>query len=106
MTIVYSEQARNDLHEIYEYIAYTLLSPDNAANTVNRIMETARSLDTMPERYPLYSDEPWQSRGLRFVAIRNYLLFYTADSESQTVSIIRIMYGGRDIARQLESSEL
>ena len=105
MKLVYTERARNDLHEIYEYIAYTLLSPANASNTANRILSAARSLEIMPERNPLYRSEPWRSKGLRFITVRNYLLLYTVDSDSQTVSVARILYGGRDISRQLESAE-
>ncbi len=41
--------------------------------------------------------------GLHFMTIGNYMLFYTINSETETVSILRIMYGGRDISRQLEN---
>ena len=75
MNVVYTHRAQNDLHDIYEYIAFTLLSPENAASTVRRIIETVRSLEQLPERNPLYGDEPWSSRGLRFAATRNYLIF-------------------------------
>lgn len=102
MNIVYSRRAQNDLHHIYEYIAVTLLSPENAANTARRIMETVRSLEQMPERNPVYGDEPWHSRGFRVAAARNYLIFYLVDYGTQTVSVARILYGGRDIRSQLE----
>ena len=46
-------------------------------------------------------DEPWHSIGLRFFPIDNYLIFYRTDEEKEIVSIVRIMYGGRDISRQL-----
>ena len=40
--------------------------------------------------------------GLHFMTIRNYMLFYTINSEIETVSILRIMYGGRDVSRVYE----
>ena len=104
MKIVYTFTALQDLRSIYEYIAFTLLSPDAARNTTDRIMETVRTLESMPERNPLYRDEPWHSQGVRFVPVRNYLVFYTVNTETDTISVARIMYGARDISLQLEET--
>lgn len=104
MNIVYTVQAQQDLKEIYEYIAYSLLAPDTARGLYQRIIQGARSLETMPERNPLYREEPWHSQGVRFLAVKNYLLFYTVGKDTNTVFIARILYGGRDISRQLEES--
>ena len=99
--IVYTKQAQSDLDEIYRYIAFSLLSPDTAANIYREIVESIRSLSSMPMRNPLYDDEPWKSRGLRKMSIKNFIVFYTA--EEKTVRIIRIMYGGRNISTQLKT---
>lgn len=101
MKVVYSQQAKNDLHDIYAYIRNALQSPENAAGITERIMKEIRSLETMPERNPLYTEEPWKSKGMRYTAVQRYMIFYMMDKEAQTVSIIRVMYGGRDISRQL-----
>ena len=102
MKVVYTFQARQDLHDIYDYIAFTLLAPDAARKTTERILETVRSLQTMPERNPLYKEEPWHSLGVRFIPVKNYIVFYTVNTD--TVSIARIMYGARDLSRQLEET--
>ena len=107
MKVQYTFKARQDLRNIYDYIAFTLLAPEEARNTSERIMKTIRTLEIMPERNPFYKEEPWHSQGIRFVPVRNYLVFYFIDKEIETVTIIRIMYGARDISRQLEeTSEL
>ncbi|WP_130838470.1 type II toxin-antitoxin system RelE/ParE family toxin [Lachnoclostridium sp. Marseille-P6806] len=69
-----------------------------------KIVYTFRALDSMPERNPLYKEEPWHSRGVRFLPINNYLIFYTVDHSADMVSIARIMYGGRDIRHQLNET--
>lgn len=56
--VVYSAQARKDLRDIFEYIAYSLCSPDNAKSQTRRIMAEIHSLDEMPLRHQLYDDEP------------------------------------------------
>ena len=104
MRIVYTDTARRDLREIYEYITYSLLAPKTAQSITDSIMTKIRSLDEFPERSPLWKDEPWHSQGVRFMTVKNYLVFYTVQSESGTVSIARIIYGGRDISRQLEDT--
>jgi toxin ParE1/3/4 len=102
-TVDYAESARQDLRGIFDYIAYTLLEPVVAENQVNRIMDTADSLESMPKRHRLYDREPWRSHGLRIVAVDNYVILYLPDEVKQTVTIIRIMYGRRDIDRQLNA---
>ena len=99
--VVYSARARQDLRDIYEYIAYELLVPDTASGQTGRIMKQIRSLEEMPMRYRLYEDEPWHSQGLRVLPVDNYLVFYLPSEAENTVTVVRIMYGGRDINRQL-----
>ncbi len=102
--VVYSAESRQDLRNIYEYIAYELLVPEIAASQVDRIMKAARSLEQMPMRYTCYEEEPWHSQGLRFLPLDNYVIFYLPDETTSVVNIIRIMYGGRDVKRQLSET--
>lgn len=67
----------SDLHDIYDYIAFNLLASDVARNTTDRILEAVRTLQTMPERNPLYKEEPWHSQGVRFIPVKNDIVFYT-----------------------------
>ena len=92
------------MRDIYEYIAYELLVPETAAGQTERIMKAIRSLEQMRMRHRLYEEEPWHSQGLRVLPVDNYLVFYLTDETSATVNIIRIMYGGRDIDKQLNES--
>ena len=38
---------------------------------------------------------------LRYIAVDNYPVFYVPTHENRTVTVLRILYGGRDIDRQL-----
>ena len=87
--VVYSPQALNDLKDIYAYIAQELFVPDTARNQVNRIRKEIRSLDFMPSRYALVDWEPWKSMGMHKVPVDNFVVFYTVDSDSMTVTVIR-----------------
>lgn len=78
--------------------------PEIASGQVDRIMKAARSLEQMPMRYRLYEEEPWHSQGLRFLPVDNYLIFYLPDETNNVANIIRIMYSGRDVKRQLSET--
>ena len=102
--IVYSAQARLDIRNIYEYIANELCAQDTAANQTRRIMQNIRKLDELPMRFHVYEEEPWHSMGIRFFPVDNYLVFYLPIEPDETVNIVRIMYGGRDIRKQLSET--
>ena len=97
-----SEQADRDLRGIYEYIAFELLAPENAAGQLDRLENAISKLDHMPDKFRRYDREPWKSRGLRVFPVDNYLVFYIPNEETRIVTVIRVMYGGRDIDKELK----
>lgn len=98
-----TQQAETDLQEIYDYIAFQLLSPENATGQLNRLERNIMMLDEMPERFHLYEKEPWRSRGLRMMTVDRYVVLYLPNRQTATVTILRVMYGGRDIDAQLKN---
>lgn len=99
-----TEQAAADLRAIFEYIAYDLFAGQNAFHQLDRLEQAILSLDEMPERYHLYDKEPWKERNLRIMPVDNYLVFYIPQSKERTVTVIRVMYGGRDIDALLKQT--
>ena len=95
-----SEQADKDLREIYEYIAFDLQSPVNACSQLDRLEAAIKKLDNMPEKHCRYDREPWLSRGLRVFPVDNYLIYYIPDMDEHVVTIIRVLYGGRDVNKE------
>ena len=100
--VITTDQADADLRGIYEYIAFELLSPDNAAGQLERLEEHIIGLEEYPERFEHYEKEPWHSRGLRVMPVDNYLVFYIPDRDVSIVTVIRVMYAGRDVDSQLK----
>lgn len=101
--VVYSPEALNDLRDLYSYIASQLLAPDAAQNQVSRIRKEIRSLDLMPSRHPLVGWEPWQSMNMRKMPVDNFVIYYMVDDDTFRVTVIRILYGGRDAENILTS---
>lgn len=57
-SVIYNEEARKDIKEIYSYIAFKLMVPTTAEGQINRIRKMIHSLDYMPSRYPIVEWEP------------------------------------------------
>ena len=93
--VALTPEAKHDLREIYRYIAVELQSEQNANGQLDRLEENILKLDEMPERFRVYDREPWRSRNLRVVPVDNYLVFYVPDHQVKTVTVLRVMYGGR-----------
>lgn len=49
-----SGQADRDLRDIFEYIAFELLAPENAAGQLDRLEDAISKLDNMPEKFRRY----------------------------------------------------
>jgi toxin ParE1/3/4 len=96
--------AEDDLRDIYEYIALTLLEPEIAKNLTRRITEQIAKLKDLPQSYAVYQKEPWGKRGLRRKNVGNYAILFVPVEGKRTVVVIRIVYGGRDINQVLDDT--
>lgn len=100
--LVISSQAENDLRSIFEYLAFELLAEENAVKQLNRLEKGIHGLKEFPDRHRRYRNAPWYFRGLRVMTIDHYNVFYIPDRDRAIVTVIRVMYGGRDIDAQLK----
>lgn len=104
--VALTEQADSDLRGIYEYIAFSLLEPENAAGQLDRLEENILKLADMPGKFKLYEKEPWRSRGLHQMPVDHFIVFYIPDEEEKIVTVIRVIYGGRNIDVQLRNTTI
>ena len=84
--------AKQDLLEIIDYL--NTLSREAALRYYDLLTEEIASLSTMPERYPRPKDLALAAKGYRYLAVKNYLVFYVVSGD--TVQIRRILYRRRD----------
>ena len=90
-----SDVALADMESIYNYIAKTLLAPENALRQYNRIANAILSLDTLPERYPFFDMEPEYSWRMRKMVVDNYIVCYIVDPGIVTVT--DVLYSAADV---------
>ena len=100
----YSEEAYEDLREIYDYVANELLVPITAENLLKNIRTAIRSLSNMPSRHTLVDWEPWHSMKMRQFPVENFIVYYFIEEDKRIVTVVRIFYNGRDIGKIINSN--
>lgn len=59
-------------------------------------------LGQMPERFQLIDEDPWRSRGVRKLIVKNFYAYYWIDEEATTVYVTAVTYAKRDQKGVLE----
>lgn len=94
--VKFSKSSRSDLRNAALYIADNLGNKIAANNLTDKAYKELSSLSDFPERNPLVRYKRLASKGVRMQRINNYLAFYVIDSETQTVTILRVIHSRRD----------
>lgn len=97
--IEFSPEAINDLQQIKNYITNELCNEQAAVSTLNKIMKHIHILENFAESGAMLSSVVNIDTDYRFLVCGNYTAFYRVDSE--TVYIVRVIYGRRDFMRIL-----
>ena len=98
-----TEPAVLDLEEIMQYLSGTLREPNAAKNLLRAIQQELDALHQMPERHPMIPEDILPETAIRRLFVKNYTVFFTVNSATATVSVLRILYSRRDWKHRLES---
>ena len=101
--VVYSPAALSDLDGIVSYIIDCFKDVKAAKSLSHLIRMKIRSLNEMPERYPLVEWEPWFSMKVHKIPVRNFVIYYTVDTDARLVTVIRIVYSGRNMQELIQN---
>jgi len=97
--------AEEDILATVKYITNELKNSVAANNLLDEIERHEKILEDTPGIYPFVHDEYLAEKGLKYVIINNFLLFYTIDEKNKIVNIIRFLYGRRDWKNILKAQE-
>ncbi|WP_421776681.1 type II toxin-antitoxin system RelE/ParE family toxin [Gardnerella sp. KA00255] len=97
-----TRQAKEHLALIREYIATELQAPIVAKRMLELLKSEMMSLQTMPYRVKLISEQPWCELGFRRIRVKNYYVYFCVDESRKEVQILAVIYVRRDQAKQLE----
>ena len=87
--IVWRHEARTDLIQVLDEISEK--NPRAAVRYVEEIETKVGGLSQFPERAQAYHDT------YRMLVVRNHSVFYRYDEDLNTVFVISVIYGGKDL---------
>ena len=101
LAVVYSKEARQDLHSIFDYIR--LFRASSAEDFLSVVDRAVGRIAALPRSGPAARDKKLKVRGYRYIAIGEYLLFYRYSNT--TVTVLRFVHGRRHYVPLLISSD-
>ena len=94
-----SDRALADMEDMYNYIAFQLAAPENAAEQYNRLADRILSLEIFPRRFRLMGAGPGWPEGLRRMPVDNYSVFFVVRGDK--VVVTNVLYSASDIGKRL-----
>lgn len=101
-----TKQAYAQMEVIGRYIAFELLSPETADKLLALLKLEIASLSFMPERFTFTEEEPWHSKGVRKMPVKNYLVYYIIKEEAKEVRVTAILHARQDQQKELLNMDM
>jgi plasmid stabilization system protein ParE len=95
--------AEEEILATVRYITDVLKAPIAANNLLDEIEKYENILETTPNIFSFVPDEYLRVKGIKYVMVKNYMMFYTINEKEKTVDVIRFLYGRKDWKRILEN---
>ena len=95
LKIIYLPIALSDLHQIVDYVAFELKSPQAADSFISKLDDAISRLENFPLSGTIYKGNKKLEHDYRILVVENYLVFYTV--LSNTLEIHRVLYGRRKL---------
>ncbi|MBR6502697.1 MAG: type II toxin-antitoxin system RelE/ParE family toxin [Clostridia bacterium] len=99
--VEYYPSAYTDLEKIGDYIAFTLCAPGAAINLIDKIQAAIEKLKAFPKTGKALDVVLPLKYAYRWLKVENYMIFYTLNENTSTISIVRILYGASDYLSEL-----
>ena len=97
--ILFTDTAKSDLRDIAVYLADLSKDKNLAIRFVKELQEKTKILEQFPESGAIPRDRVLKSNGYRFLAHKDYLIFYLYEKSENTAHIMAVGGGKRDYMR-------
>lgn len=105
-TVKITSQAEEQIQETIYYIAHELKAPEAALHLLDTLEDAFLSLAHFPQRVALISEEPWHTKGIHRLPVKNFLMYFWIDEDNTKVQITAVIYEKRDQLRQLSQMDM
>ncbi len=90
-------RAYSDIDDIYSYIAFDKLSPENARGQTDRIWKAIFTLEDLPFSHQDRVEGRYAGMGYKQLVIDNYIAIYKINEDEKVVDVVTVQYQGRNI---------
>ncbi|MCI8833009.1 MAG: type II toxin-antitoxin system RelE/ParE family toxin [Clostridia bacterium] len=94
--IEFTEDCRDEIRDIYEYISKKLFAEEAAKRLMRKIKKYVTDLAESPELYMKIEKKDKRKRDFRRMVIDNYVILYTIDESNKTIYISHMYYGRKN----------
>lgn len=94
--IEFTEDCREEIDEIYEYISEKLVAENSAKKLMRKMRDAIMDLSESPNLYMKIEKKDKLKREYRRIVIDNFVVLYTVDESNKKVYIAHMYYGRRD----------
>ena len=94
--IEFTEDCREEIDEIYEYISEKLVAENSAKKLMRKMRDAIMDLSESPNLYMKIEKKDKLKREDRRIVIDNFVVLYTVDESNKKVYIAHMYYGRRD----------
>ena len=101
MKLRYTPEAISDIQEIKRYIEHTLHNPTAAVRISKVILDACSTLKAFPKMGVNVEGKTGFESDLRMLSCENWIAVYRIGSDSDVISIVRIIDGRQDYMRIL-----
>ena len=93
----FTDSASRDLDEILSYVSYELKNPQAAGDLFDGIKSEIKNICSFPFSGEEVKNEFVVLQGVRRVTIGNYNLYYYPEKNKKKFTVLRIIYGKRNL---------
>lgn len=93
--ITITDRADRELSDILEYLSVQLQNPTAATAFVEEVLSVYEALKHTPYMYELSHNLRLHRMGYHKVVIKNYVMLYRVDEQTQCVYVLHFFYGAR-----------
>ncbi len=99
----FTQKAVRDLEEILHYISVELSNPQAATRLNTHIFQNIDILRNFPEMGAIVDNEFIKDKTVRKVTVGHFILYYKNHYDAKSITILRILYGKRNLNEILKS---
>lgn len=94
--IEFTEDARDEIRDIYEYISKNLVAEEAAKRLMRKMRQSVMDLAESPKIYMKIEKKDKRKREFRRMVIDNFVVLYTIDENKKNIYISHMYYGRKN----------